>query len=643
MTKKILIGLLLLLVPVGIATAAKQTIESGAGILWSGQKTKINANFTELYSADAGHDAKLALMGVEVWVSGGSYAEHAMCSYLGKLYVAKAGGASGTDDPATNVNQWTAFTGDGASTFAELSGNPTDNSALDTVLTAKQARVTGTCPGQVMTGINVDGTAICEDAATGSGDIEGVTASTGLTGGGTSGTVPLAIDPTYTQRRVSAECPVGQSIRKVYEDGSVDCEFDDGSGSTNLGSSTTTTTVTITSSAGADTTLPAATADDAGVMTAAMQGKLAGVGEGATDDQSGAEIKTAYESEADTNGFTDLEKTKLAGIGTGASNARASHIGTQVAATISDFESATAANASVAANTAKVSFSTTASTRLAAIEDGATADQAATEVPFTPAGTIAATNVQDAIEEVANEATGANLGNSPDADSVLVTSSSGTNTDIPAATTSAAGVMPASDKVLLNSAVQPSDNVTLGTISAGTGGFIVDADGDVIGKSFSVNPTALGGQVVAFSEDSDNGTNYVGFGSPASNDNDLVLLLPIVDPAAGQVLNCAAPTSVTFSDGVARDATVCSWVSKQDLNANLTDLADGSLSGGKVGTGINADNISTGTVADAHIASTIARDSEITVTANSGTVEIFILDDCATATGMATGDLCFEY
>ena len=51
--------------------------------------------------------------------------------------------------------------------------------------------------------------------------------------------------------------------------------------------------------------------------------------------------------------------------------------------------------------------------------------------------------------------------------------------------------------------------------------------------------------------------------------------------------------------------------SKQDADADLTDLADGSLTGSKVGTGINGDNVTTGTVADARIASTIARDTEI--------------------------------
>lgn len=39
---------------------------------------------------------------------------------------------------------------------------------------------------------------------------------------------------------------------------------------------------------------------------------------GATQDQTGAEIKSAYEAEADTNAYTDAEKTKLTGIATAA-------------------------------------------------------------------------------------------------------------------------------------------------------------------------------------------------------------------------------------------------------------------------------------------------------------------------------------
>lgn len=51
---------------------------------------------------------------------------------------------------------------------------------------------------------------------------------------------------------------------------------------------------------------------------AADGGKLDNIEDNATADQTGAEIKALYEAEADTNAFTDLEKTKLTGIETGA-------------------------------------------------------------------------------------------------------------------------------------------------------------------------------------------------------------------------------------------------------------------------------------------------------------------------------------
>jgi len=46
--------------------------------------------------------------------------------------------------------------------------------------------------------------------------------------------------------------------------------------------------------------------------------KLDGIESGATADQTAGEIKTAYESNSNTNAFTDAEQTKLSGIETGA-------------------------------------------------------------------------------------------------------------------------------------------------------------------------------------------------------------------------------------------------------------------------------------------------------------------------------------
>ena len=48
--------------------------------------------------------------------------------------------------------------------------------------------------------------------------------------------------------------------------------------------------------------------------TTAEESKLAGIEASATADQTAAEIKTAYESNADTNAFTDADHTKLDGI-----------------------------------------------------------------------------------------------------------------------------------------------------------------------------------------------------------------------------------------------------------------------------------------------------------------------------------------
>ena len=92
----------------------------------------------------------------------------------------------------------------------------------------------------------------------------------------------------------------------------------DGSGSGSSGVSSVSGTAPITSSGGStpDIGISAATTSAAGSMSSSDKTKLDGIESNATADQSASEIKTAYESNSNTNAFTDAEKTKLTNIET---------------------------------------------------------------------------------------------------------------------------------------------------------------------------------------------------------------------------------------------------------------------------------------------------------------------------------------
>ena len=97
------------------------------------------------------------------------------------------------------------------------------------------------------------------------------------------------------------------------------------------------------------------------------QTKLAGIETSATADQTGGEIKTAYESEANTNAFNDAAVTKLAGIEAGA---------TVGGAAMSDADIKTAYENNLDTNV----FNDSWQTKLAGIETSATADQSGGEI-----------------------------------------------------------------------------------------------------------------------------------------------------------------------------------------------------------------------------------------------------------------------
>ena len=148
---------------------------------------------------------------------------------------------------------------------------------------------------------------------------------------------------------------------------------------TNLGLGTAATTAsTDYATAAQGTTADNALPKSGGAMTGAITtnstfdgrdvsadgAKLDGIEAGATADQTAGEIKTAYESNADTNAFTDADHSKLDGIESGATaDQTAAEIRTLV-------DSATDSNV----------FTDADHTKLDGIETGATADQTASEI-----------------------------------------------------------------------------------------------------------------------------------------------------------------------------------------------------------------------------------------------------------------------
>ena len=100
--------------------------------------------------------------------------------------------------------------------------------AEDVDSTSIQLRVNGSCAaGSAIRSIAPDGSVTCEVDDDAGGDITGVVAGFGLSGGGDAGDVNLSVDSNTIQRRVSNGCAAGSSIRSIAVDGSVVCETDD--------------------------------------------------------------------------------------------------------------------------------------------------------------------------------------------------------------------------------------------------------------------------------------------------------------------------------------------------------------------------------------------------------------------------------
>ena len=249
------------------------------------------------------------------------------------------------------------------------------------------------------------------------------------------------------------------------------------------------------------------------IITTVERSKLGAIEANATADQTGAEIKTAYEAE--TKAFTDAQFDKLAAIDDNATAnqtdahlvSRANHTGTQAAATISDFDAEVSNNTSVTANTAKVSadglvtthsdvtsagsgaiITTVERSKLGAIEANATADQTGAEIKTAyEAETKAFTDAQfDKLAAIDDNATA----NQTDAHLVSRANHTGTQTaatisDFDAEVSNNTSVTANTAKVSADGLVTTHSDVT----SAGSGAIITTVERSKLG-AIEANATA---------------------------------------------------------------------------------------------------------------------------------------------------------
>ena len=231
--------------------------------------------------------------------------------------------------------------------------------------------------------------------------------------------------------------------------------------------------------------------------TTTEKNKLAGIESGATGDQTAAEIRALVEAATDSNVFTDADHSKLNGIESGAQVNVATNLGYSTAASTGTVTSSTGSNATIPAATTSAAGLLTSSdkTKLNGIATGAQVN-VATNLTYSTAATTGTVNSStgtnatipaattslaglmtntdksklDGIAAGAQVNVGTNLGQSRNATSYTVTSSTGSNTTLAAATTTNAGVFVAADKSKLDG-IAAGAQVNVGTNlgSSGTG------------------------------------------------------------------------------------------------------------------------------------------------------------------------------
>jgi len=253
-----------------------------------------------------------------------------------------------------------------------------------------------------------------------------------------------------------------------------------------------------TSSTGIDVTgnvVVSGTVDGRDVATDGT--KLDGIEANATGDQTNAEIRAAVEAATDSNVFTDADHTKLNGIEASANVTDTANV---VAALTAGTNVAIAANGTISSTDTNTTYS---------VGDGGL-----TQKNFT-------TTLKSKLDGIASGAqvnVPTNLGSGTSTTDVTIVSSSGSNTTVPGATTSAAGVISAADKAKLDGIATGATNVTNNNQLTNGAGYITSytnttysagAGLDLSGTTFSIE-SDLRDNVQYVGRD---GNDYIYFGT----------------------------------------------------------------------------------------------------------------------------------
>lgn len=165
--------------------------------------------------------------------------------------------------------------------------------------------------------------------------------------------------------------------------------------------------------------------------------------------------------------------------------------------------------------------------------------------------------------------------------------------------------------------------------------FLLLAPASAWAGSYTITNTFTGGTTAVASEVNANFTAA----KTAIDDNDLRIdALLATDTCTSPPCALTAGTTVGGTE-IVLDSDIGTTV--QAFDSDLSDLADGSLSGSKIGSGLDGATITAGTVADARIASTITRDTEWDTAAeiNAATTDLDFMTTAGTQSLVTTGTI----